>query len=75
MKHAHRANHAPIPTDSGRTTEVCECGATRVTKPDGVVQAGYVGGRFNSKMSRGGWHTCDLCTHAFGKETNESAIS
>lgn len=38
---------------SGRKMEHCKCGASRETDAHGVVQS---------------WHTCELCTHAFGLE-------
>jgi hypothetical protein len=48
--HIHEIVHWPKTTD-GSGYAVCSCGATQ------WVQNGKPGG---------GWHTCALCTHAFG---------
>lgn len=51
MEHKHKAEHRSV-TNSGTLTEVCACGATRVS---GVKDT-----------KRGTWHTCRRCTHPWG---------
>lgn len=67
MSHTHTM-HTTTRTEGGTTFDTCVCGATKVTERDGKVRMGYFNNaRFDSNTDSQGWHTCTLCTHAFGR--------
>ena len=51
-KHSAPHKHAPDSPTAGKW-EVCACGATREAPT-------------RERPAGGAWHTCKLCTHAFG---------
>lgn len=52
MRHEHKAEHV-VKMPSGSMVAVCDCGATSVSD------------RW-TKPGQESWHTCSLCTHAYG---------
>lgn len=50
--HTHEAEHTSR-TDNGTTYEVCMCGASR---------------KHAHGETPGAWHTCERCTHWFGRD-------
>ena len=52
MNHEHCATHVSR-IDGGVVYEVCDCGATRRIEPGKPAPS---------------WHTCELCTHPYGRK-------